>query len=211
MQQGRCGMQGTEAIGNVRSISADDALSSLGNVEARFIHNWAGLARAFGMDPLLGRIHAVAFLAARPVSVSHVAELLGIGVAQAADGLEELERWGVVRALAAGHDAGRDAGHYEADGDPWSWFLVTIKERGRREFGPLLTAIREAHASAHAVRKRLDPSSPEARRIERIGRFSEFVDQIAGLLETFSSLGAGPVMSAMRMVSRVRAPRLIRI
>ena len=196
-------MQGTEAIGNVRSISADDALSSLGSVEARFIHNWAGLARAFGMDPLLGRIHAVAFLAARPVSVSHVAELLGIGVAQAADGLEELERWGVVAAL--------DAGHYEADGDPWSWFLVTIKERGRREFGPLLTAIREAHASAHAVRKRLDPRSPEARRIERIGRFSEFVDQIAGLLETFSTLGAGPVMSAMRMVSKVRAPRLIRI
>ena len=203
MQQGRCGMQGTEAIGNVRAISADDAHSSLGSVEARFIHNWAGLARAFGMDPLLGRIHAVAFLAARPVSVSHVAELLGIGFAQAADGLEELERWGVVRGLA--DDS------FEADGDPWSWFLVTIKERGRREFGPLLNAIREAHASARAVRKRLDPSSAEARRIDRIGRFSEFVDQIAGLLETFSSLGAGPMMSAMRMVSKVRAPRLIRI
>jgi DNA-binding transcriptional regulator GbsR (MarR family) len=199
-------MQGTETFGNVRAIGADDALSSLGNVEARFIQNWAGLARAFGMDPLLGRIHAVAFLAARPVSVSHVAELLGIAPAQAADGLDELERWGVIAIAGEGEDA-----RYEADGDPWSWFLVTIKERGRREFGPLVTAIREAHASACAVRKRLDPKSAEARRIERIGRFSEFVDQIAGLLETFSSLGAGPVMSAMRMVSKVRAPRLMRI
>ncbi|HMI93725.1 MAG TPA: hypothetical protein VK509_20265, partial [Polyangiales bacterium] len=195
-----------------------DALSSLGSVEARFIHNWAGLARAFGMDPLLGRIHAVAFLAARPVSVSHVAELLGIATAQAADGLDELERWGVVTIAAGGEPAGEAAGknkgedaRYEADGDPWSWFLVTIKERGRREFGPLVSAIREAHASACAVRKRLDPKSPEARRIDRIGRFSEFVDQIAGLLETFSTLGAGPVMTAMRMVSKVRAPRLMRI
>ena len=196
-------MQGTEAFSNIRSIGADDALSSLGSVEARFIHNWAGLARAFGMDPLLGRIHAVAFLAARPVTVSHVAELLGISVAQAEDGLEELERWGVVNML--------EDGEFEADGDPWSWFLVTIKERGRREFGPLVSAIREAHASARAVRKRLDPNCAEARRIERIGRFSEFVDQIAGLLETFSSLGAGPMMTAMRMVSKVRAPRLIRI
>jgi DNA-binding transcriptional regulator GbsR (MarR family) len=200
-------MQGTEAYGNVRSIGSDDALSNLGTVEARFIHNWAGLARAFGMDPLLGRIHAVAFLAARPVRVSHVAELLGISRAQAADGLDELERWGVVELV--GED--EDDRQFEADGDPWSWFLVTIKERGRREFGPLVHAIREAHASARAVRKRLDPNCAEARRIDRIGRFSEFVDQIAGLLETFSTLGAGPMMTAMRMVSKVRAPRLIRI
>lgn len=200
-------MQGTEAFGNVRSIGSDDALSSLGTVEAHFIHNWAGLARAFGMDPLLGRIHAVAFLAARPVRVSHVAELLGISRAQAADGLDELERWGVVELV--GEDD--DDRQFEADGDPWSWFLVTIKERGRREFGPLVHAIREAHASARAVRKRLDPNCAEARRIDRIGRFSEFVDQIAGLLETFSTLGAGPMMTAMRMVSKVRAPRLIRI
>src|SRR5690349_2695101 len=128
MQQGRCGMQGTEAYGNVRSIGSDDALSSLGTVEAHFIHNWAGLARAFGMDPLLGRIHAVAFLAARPVPVSYVAELLGISRAQAADGLDELERWGVVE-LVGDDDEDRQ---FEADGDPWSWFLVTIKERGRR-------------------------------------------------------------------------------
>lgn len=202
-------MQGTEAFSNIRSIGADDALSSLGSVEARFIHNWAGLARAFGMDPLLGRIHAVAFLAARPVSVSHVAELLGISVSQAEDGLEELERWGVLSALDDRQPEGER--RFEADGDPWSWFLVTIKERGRREFGPLVSAIREAHASARAVRKRLDPNCAEARRIDRIGRFSEFVDQIAGLLETFSSLGAGPMMTAMRMVSKVRAPRLIRI
>jgi DNA-binding transcriptional regulator GbsR (MarR family) len=201
-------MQGTEAYGNIRSIGADDPLSSLSSVEARFIHNWAGLARAFGMDPLLGRIHAVAFLAARSVSVSHVAEVLGISVAQATDGLDELERWGVVQ-MAGENDEGERL--YEADGDPWSWFLVTIKERGRREFGPLVHAIREAHASARAMRKRLDPNCAEARRIDRIGRFSEFVDQIAGLLETFSSLGAGPMMSAMRMVSKVRAPRLIRI
>jgi DNA-binding transcriptional regulator GbsR (MarR family) len=200
-------MQGIEAYGNVRSIGSDDALSNLGTVEAHFIHNWAGLARAFGMDPLLGRIHAVAFLAARPVRVSYVAELLGISRAQAADGLDELERWGVVQLV--GEDD--DDRQFEADGDPWSWFLVTIKERGRREFGPLVHAIREAHASARAVRKRLDPNCAEARRVERIGRFSEFVDQIASLLETFSTLGAGPMMTAMRMVSKVRAPRLIRI
>src|SRR5689334_5009529 len=102
MQQGRCGMQGTEAFGNIRSISAEDPMASLGTVEARFVHNWAGLARAFGMDPLLGRIHAVAFLAAEPVSADHVAELLGIGLAQATDGLEELERWGVASVLDDG-------------------------------------------------------------------------------------------------------------
>jgi hypothetical protein len=45
----------------------------------------------------------------------------------------------------------------------------------------------------------------------RIARFSEFVEQIAGLLETFASLGAGPMMTALRMMSKMRAPRLVRI
>ena len=47
-------------------------------------------------------------------------------------------------------------------------------------------------------------------RIQRIGRFTDFVEQIAGLLESFASVGAGPVMSALRMMSKVRAPRVPR-
>ncbi len=181
----------------------------LGAVEAGFIQNWGALARSFGMDPVLGRVHALAFLCAEAISTELVADTLGLELEQASSCLASLQRWGAVREVGAGSD---DERLFEADGDPWSWFLVTLKDRGRREFGPLLQAFREANARAQELRGSLHPGArAELRAIERIARFSEFVDQIAGLIETFANLGAGPMMAAMRMVARVRSPRLARI
>lgn len=193
----------------VTSASAD-ATTHLSAVEARFVQNWAGLARAFGMDPLLGRLHAVAFLTAGPVTAATVAEVLGVSVEQAVHGLDSLVDWGVLREVGEARSAGQR--RFEAEGDPWAFFLVTLRERGRREFGPLVTAIREANASARALRRNLPQGSHvEQRRIDRIHSFSDFVEQIASLLETFASLGAGPLMGALRMASKVRAPRLLRV
>jgi DNA-binding transcriptional regulator GbsR (MarR family) len=181
----------------------------LGAVEAGFIENWGALARSFGMDPVVGRVHALAFLSSDPVSATEIGRTLGIDADETARCLENLQLWGAVRGVDADTD---EEPMFEADGDPWSWFLLTLKERGRREFGPLLQGFREANARAQKLRPSLHPGArSELQRIERIARFSEFVDQIAGLLETFATLGAGPVMTAMRMVAKMRGPRLARI
>ena len=181
----------------------------LGAVEAGFIENWGALARSFGMDAVLGRVHALAFLSAEPVTAILVSETLGLDVEETASCLENLESWGAVRELT---DEDSEERVFEANGDPWSWFLVTLKERGRREFGPLLQSFREASARAQQLRGSLHPGAKsELKRIERIARFTEFVDQIAGVLETFASLGAGPMMTAMRMMAKMRGPRMARI
>jgi DNA-binding transcriptional regulator GbsR (MarR family) len=178
----------------------------LSSVEAGFIENWGALARSFGMDPLLGRVHALAFLSTESVTTAEVADTLGLTDQQAERYLEDLERWGAVREAGDGQQL-----RYEANSDPWSWFLVTLKERGRREFGPLIQGFRDANVRAQQLRVSLHPSArSELQRIDRIARFSEFVDQIAGLLETFATLGAGPMMTAMRMVAKVRGPRFVR-
>ena len=180
----------------------------LGSVETGFIHNWAGLARAFGMDPMVGRVHALAFLSAHAVRATEVAETLDVDAALAAQHLDSLARWGALRPIE--DDSGETV--YEADGDPWSWFLITLKERGKREFAPLLQSIREANARAQQLRGSLHPGARhELHRIERIARFSEFVEQIAGFIETFATLGAGPMVGALRMMAKVRGPRLVRI
>lgn len=178
----------------------------LSSVEAGFIEHWGALARSFGMDAVLGRVHALAFLSTEALSAAQVAETLGLDQEDAVRCLENLSRWGAVRELG---DVDADEPVFEANSDPWSWFLVTLKERGRREFSPLLQGFREANAKAQAVRGSLRPGArTELQRIERIARFSEFVDQIAGLLETFATLGAGPMMTAMRMVAKMRGTRI---
>jgi DNA-binding transcriptional regulator GbsR (MarR family) len=179
----------------------------LSALEVRFVDNWAGLARAFGMDGTLGRVHALTFVREDGLHVTTVSEVLGLEELEAARYLDELVRWGVVRKSTQ-----QGITSFHADGDPWSWFMTTLKERGRREFGPLIDSIRDANVRAQELRSSLPAHSnaAEHRRIERIARFTQFVEQIAGLLETFASVGAGPVMSALRMVARVRGPRLVR-
>jgi len=182
----------------------EGALSAL---ERRFVDNWAGLARAFGMDGTLGRVHALTFVRDEGVHATAGSAALNLEDLEAARYLEELVRWGVVRKTTL-----QGVTSFHADADPWSWFMTTIKERGRREFGPLIESIRDANVRAQELRTSLPPHSApqELRRIERIARFTQFVEQIAGLLETFASVGAGPMMSALRMVARVRGPRLMR-
>lgn len=199
-----------QSTGSYVPVFADAAEERprLGAIEAKFIQNWAALAKAFGMDPMLGKVHALAFLSVESVSAAEVGAALGIDGDSAAEYLGSLVRWGAVRAAQG---AGVDA-RFESDGDPWSWFLSTLKERGRREFAPLVQSIRDANRRAQQLRATLGPDAQgELHRIQRIARFSEFVEQIAGLLETFAGLGAGPMMSALRMMSKMRAPRLMRI
>ncbi|MFI5307997.1 MAG: hypothetical protein ACHQ53_11620 [Polyangiales bacterium] len=161
------------------------------------------------MDPVLGRVHALAFLSGSPLTAVDVAQTLSLETETASRCLQHLERWGAVRGVG---DPGPDElREFEADGDPWAWFLATLRDRGRREFGPLIQSFREANARAQQLRGELHPSArAELRAVERIARFSEFVDQIAGIVETFASVGAGPMLGAMRMMSKFRTPRLAR-
>ncbi|MDH5671137.1 MAG: hypothetical protein OEZ06_03250 [Myxococcales bacterium] len=179
----------------------------LGSLEASFVTNWAALARAFGMDPMLGRVHALAYLSERPIPVMTVSTTLGLGVQQSEAYLAQLEAWGVIREVG-GEDLERS---YQAELDPWSFFLSTLKERGRREFAPLLQSIRTANAQAMRIQARRGHSDGAAERLQRIARFSQFVEQMANLLETFASLGAGPMLTTMRMVAKMRGPRLLRM
>lgn len=192
--------QSTGAYEPIRSNN-EPGLAGLAGIEGAFVHNWAGLAGAFGMSPVLGRIHALAYLHCDPITASDVGRRFDIAAEEAEVHLRELAGLGVVREIPGTG--------YVADADPWSWFLGTLRERGRREFGPLLASIREANARAQAMRGAA--TGEPSRRIERIARFTQFVDQIAGLIETFATLGAGPMLSAMRMVAKMRGPRLLRI
>jgi DNA-binding transcriptional regulator GbsR (MarR family) len=188
------------------TVAVSEERRELGTVEAGFVQSWAGLAQAFGMDSMLGRVHALAFLSPASLSATEVALALKLSTEQAAEYLDALSRWGAVREVD-----GRGEPRFEADGDPWSWFLLTIKERGRREFAPLVQSIRDANRHAQELRSSLAPGAhDDLHRIARIARFSDFVEQIAGLLESFASVGAGPVMAALRMMSKVRAPRVTR-
>lgn len=160
--------------------------------EQAFVEAWSGLARGFGMDATLGRVHALSYLAVKPVRPEDLAPELGLSAERVAMLLDELVAYGVVTPV--------EGRAYRAEPDPWSWFVGTLRERGRREFSPLLDLIRSSRDQARSVRNGL--SADRHARIERIERFAQFVEQIARLLEVLSTVGAGPLLGAIKMASR---------
>src|SRR5689334_2248694 len=86
-----------------------DRSRRLSSVEASFIENWGALARSFGMDPLLGRVHALAFLCTEAVTPAEVADTLGLHLDQAETYLEDLQRCGAVRESSDGAEPSYEA------------------------------------------------------------------------------------------------------
>jgi len=53
------------------------------DIEDRFINEWGLLANAWGVSPLLGRIHGLLLLVGRPMTAEEVCERLDISRASA--------------------------------------------------------------------------------------------------------------------------------
>jgi DNA-binding transcriptional regulator GbsR (MarR family) len=169
------------------------------SIEDRFIENWGRLAEGFGMQNSVGRVHAALYLAGGPVGVSEIAADLSMDTDQCAEHLQTLVAFGVVRSSDDDH-----APSFEAERDPWSWFMTTVRERARREFSPLLASIRAVNALAHEAKAATHVRADQHRsaRMERITHFTHFVDQVASMIEMFSSLGAGPLVATMRLAAK---------
>lgn len=158
---------------------------ALSNVESRFVDNWASLTQIFGMDARLGRVHALVYLSAEPTSCAEAARRLDISPTECRKHLEELCGLEVITRAEDG---------YQAEQDPWNWFMVTIRQRVRREFRPILESMYRVEALAR--------ETGQDAIIERINRFTRFVEQLSSILEKFASLGESPFGGVMRAATR---------
>jgi DNA-binding transcriptional regulator GbsR (MarR family) len=163
--------------------------------ERTFIDNWGRLARAFGMERDLGRAHALIYIALEPPDDATIAHQLGLPPEEAARHVEELVTWGVVHGKTVG-----DTRYYATNHDPWVWFLQIVAERHRREFHPVLHAMRQ---TVGAVRE-LDASTPASRELRhRAERFTTFVEDLSSLIEVFIRLGARPMAAVLKTLAKI--------
>lgn len=168
----------------------------LTHVEVGFVDNWAALSKAFGMGADTGRVHAILFLADTPMTITEAAGLADLSIERVDAVLAKLLEYGA--AEAARTDDGLPG--FVSIRDPWVWFSATVRQRARREFGPLLDSIRNVHALAEEAHR---SGRMSEERFGRIVRFTRFVDQVAKLLETFGGAGSSkPMMSAARVMAR---------
>jgi len=105
-----------------------------------FVLHFGEMGSRWGVNRTVSQLHALLFLAGRPMHAEALADMLQVARSNISNSLRELQNWDLVRVVHLQSDR-RD--HYETAADPWELMRVVVRERKAREFDPTIGVLRE--------------------------------------------------------------------
>ncbi len=150
----------TFGISGVSVMSETFDGMALTPVEEKFVLHWGEMGARWGLNRTVAQIHALLYLAPKPLAADEICDTLGVARSNVSTSLKELQNWGVVRIT---HVMGDRRDHFETITDVWDLFRRVLDERKRREIDPTLEFLRQCvkeaeaagHGAADPVRVRL--------------------------------------------------------
>lgn len=160
----------------------------------RFILHWGDMGGQWGVNRSVAQIHALLYLAERPLNAEEIAAQLGIARSNVSNSLRELLGWKLVRRVPLLGDR-RD--HYQAETDLWEMVTRIAQGRKEREIDPAAAALRACLAEAKGDAR----ISPVA--LRRLAEMSAFMETIDRWYEQMLDVPAPTIMALIRMGSKV--------
>ena len=111
----------------------------------RFVLHWGDLGGRWGVNRSVSQIHALLYVADRPLTAEEIADLLGLARSNVSNSIKELLAWDLIRRVPTKGDR-RD--HFEAEADVWEMFMRIAAGRKERELDPAIAALRACVAEA---------------------------------------------------------------
>ena len=115
-------------------------MKELSPVEQKFILHWGEMGTRWGINRTVAQIHALLFIAPKPLNAEDIASTLNVARSNVSNSLKELQGWRIVKLV---HVLGDKRDHFESMKDPWEMFRIVLDERKRREIDPTLEMLRE--------------------------------------------------------------------
>lgn len=109
-------------------------------VAERFILHWGEMGSRWGVNRTVAQIHALLYLAGRPMDAEEIMQTLGVARSNVSNSLKELLSWHLVRVV---HLKGDRRDHFETSTDVWELFKLIVAGRRQREIDPTAVALRE--------------------------------------------------------------------
>lgn len=160
----------------------------------RFVLHWGDMGGRWGINRSVAQIHALLYLAERPLTAEDIADTLGMARSNVSNSLKELSAWKLIRRAPVMGDR-RD--HYEAETDLWEMVARIAQGRKERELDPAASAIRACRAEAEGDAR----VSPVAKR--RLEDMERFVGEIERWYDQMLSVPPPKLMALIRMGSSV--------
>src|ERR1700751_545743 len=122
------------------SVHTRTSPNSLTPVAQKFVLHWGEMGTRWGINRPVAQVHALLFLAPRPLPADEIAETLAVARSNVSTSLRELQGWRIVRVV---HLLGDRRDHFESIKDVWEIFRIVSEERKRREIDPTLRVLEE--------------------------------------------------------------------
>jgi DNA-binding transcriptional regulator GbsR (MarR family) len=136
----------------------------------QFVLQWGDMGGQWGVNRSVAQIHAVLYLAERPLTADDIAGMLGMARSNVSNSLKELLAWNLIRRVPIKGDRRE---HFEAETDVWQMFLRIAAGRKEREIDPAIAVLKSCVAQTER-----DPAMTEvaARRLKEMLAFVELMD-----------------------------------
>jgi DNA-binding transcriptional regulator GbsR (MarR family) len=135
----------------------------------RYVVHWGEMGTRWGVSRSVAQIHALLFLAPRPLTAEEIADTLSIARSNVSTSLKELQSWGLAHLV---HVLGDRRDHFETEKDVWKVALTIIEQRKQREIDPTLGTLAQCVDEA-----KRDPSTAQdvSARMESVLTFLQTV------------------------------------
>ncbi|QAY76380.1 GbsR/MarR family transcriptional regulator [Sphingosinicella sp. BN140058] len=160
----------------------------------RFVLQWGDMGGQWGVNRSVAQIHALLYLAERPLTAEDIAETLGIARSNVSNSLRELQGWKLIRRVPVLGDR-RD--HFEAETDLWEMATRIAQGRKEREIDPAAAALRACRTDADK-----DPRVSDIAR-KRLAAMDEFVTSLTRWHDQMLGVPAPKLMALVRMGAKV--------
>jgi DNA-binding transcriptional regulator GbsR (MarR family) len=176
------------------SEEAKESRPALTPVAQKFILHWGEMGTKWGINRTVAQVHALLFLAPKPVPADEISDTLSVARSNVSTSLRELQAWGIVRVV---HVLGDRRDHFESVKDVWEIFRIVSEERKRREIDPTLRVLNEC------VQELKSNPQGDAHTRERLESMLEFLVIMNGLFEEVLRMPPGALKSVGKLRGKV--------
>ncbi len=170
-------------------------MPTLSPVQQKFILHWGEMGTRWGINRTVAQIHALLYIAPRPLPAEDIADTLTVARSNVSTSLKELQAWGIIRRV---HVMGDSRDHYESMKDVWEMFRVVLDERKKREIDPTLTVLRECIIEAEKDR---ETDEYTEQKLRELAGFFETTNAWYAQIRTWP---AGTVVKFIKLGDKVR-------
>jgi DNA-binding transcriptional regulator GbsR (MarR family) len=163
--------------------------SALEKSRELFHQHWGTMAGVWGINPAMGRVHGLLYIAGRPMNAEEIMKALGLSRAAVSMNLRDLVNWGVVRRV---YKKGDRKEYFAAETDVWDMFTTIIRERKRREVDPTIQALQECLDLVGRAGRAGEPEEVREHR-KRLTAMLEFLRTLDRVFRFFESIGRDEV------------------